>query len=220
MNKSSIQKKFRFIMVISALCFFITIVTPAYIRYGSKDSYPRVVMMWTVLFGTGGGSMLNNGFNFSWIAFIGYSLVLLLLIIELFKKFITVDVDDKKKSGNVSAADASGVICSVLALVMFILLPITITSASTEPSGAWAIEDYYGIGIAYILAYLILIVMVASSFIVLYAESIAKYMRIKEKKQQKEVKATKKAEATKVVEEPKEETVEVKEEDAKEETNE
>ena len=205
MNKSSIQKKFRFIMVISALCLFITIFTPAYIRYGSNaQGYPRVVWMWTVLFGAGGGALLNNVFNFSWIAFIGYSLVLILLIIELIKKFITVDSDDKKKNSNISFADASGVICSLLSLVMFVLLPITITSASMEPAGEYVI-DYYGIGISYILAYIILVVMVVSSFIVLYADSIVKYMKIKEKKQQKEVKDTKKEIETNKVKEEKEE---------------
>lgn len=211
MNKTSIQKKFRFIMVIAALCLFITIFTPAYIRYGKGSSYPRVVWMWTVLFGKGGGSMLNNAFDFSWIAFIGYSLVLILLLIELIKKFITVDGDDKKKNNSISVADASGVICSLLALVMFILLPITITNTSAEGVGKYILEDVYGVGIAYILAYVILVVMVVSSFIVLYAESIAKYMKIKEKKQQKETKTVKEKEVK--------ETQEVKEE-KKDETNE
>ena len=206
MNKSSIQKKFRFIMVIAALCFFITIFTPAYIRYGKGSSYPRVVWMWTVLFGKGGGSLLNNAFDFSWIAFIGYSLVLILLIIEFIKKFVTVDGDDKKKSSSVSVADASGVICSLLALVMFILLPITITNTSAEGVGKYILEDVYGVGIAYILAYIILVIMVVSSFVVLYAESIAKYLKIKEKKQQKVAKEEKVKETQEVKEENKNET--------------
>ena len=182
MNKSLIQKKFRFVMIIAAIALFITIFTPAYIRYGStSEGYPKVVWMWTVLFGTGGGAQLNKLFNFSWIAFIGYMLAIILLIICLARKFITVDATaEQAKKGSV-ALDAICMGISLLSLVMFILLPITITKTSTSAAGGWAVNSYYGIGVAYILAYIILAVMFISSLIVLYAETIVKIKKLKEK---------------------------------------
>ena len=179
MNKSSIQKKFRFVMIIAALALFITILTPVYIRYGKTTGYPKVVMMWTVLFGAGGGAKLNSLFDFSWVAFIGYSMALILLIISLVRKFIT--VEGSGKAGNV-AADASCLICSLLALVMFILLPIVISKTSVNGAGQWLVKSYYGFGVSYILAIIICAVMFASSFIVLIAESIVKYKKIRDKK--------------------------------------
>ena len=182
MNKSLIQKKFRFVMIIAAIALFITIFTPAYIRYGSTaEGYPRVVWMWTVLFGTGGGAQLNKLFNFSWIAFIGYMLAIILLIIALLRKFITIDATaEQAKKGSV-AVDAICMGVSLLSLVMFILLPLTITKTSTSAVGGWAVEHYYGIGVAYILAYVILAVMFISSLIALYAEAIVKFKKIKDK---------------------------------------
>ena len=180
MNKSSIQKKFRFVMIIAALALFITIFLPTYIRYGKTVGYPKVVMMWTVLFGTGGGAKLNSLFDFSWIAFTGYALVLVLLVISLIRKFIT--VEGSEKANNV-VADAACMICSLLALVMFVLLPITITKTSVNSAGVYLVQNYYGWGVTYIFAYIILAIMVVSSFIVLYAESIVKFKKIREKKQ-------------------------------------
>ncbi len=183
MNKSSIQKKFRFIMVIAAIALFITIFLPAYIRYGNNGSYPKVAMMWTILFGAGGGAKLNNAFDFSWIAFVGYALAFILLIICLVSKFVTVEGDAKQTKMANTVVDASCLVCSLLALVMFVLLPLTITKTSVSPLGKYLIESYYGIGLAPIFAIIIALVMTVSSFIVLIAESIVKYKRIKDKKQ-------------------------------------
>lgn len=182
MNKSLLQKKFRSIMIFMAIALFITIFTPAYIRYGSTSGgYPRIVWMWTVLFGTGGGAKLNNAFEFSWIAFIGYILAIILLIISLARKFITIDANEEQVKKGSIAVDAICMICSLLALVMFILLPITIAKTSATISGSWLVNSYYGWGISYILAYIILGVMFVSSMIVLYAETIIKLKRIKDK---------------------------------------
>jgi len=180
MNKSSIQKKFRFVMIIAAIALFITIFLPAYIRFGNLDTNPRVCMMWTVLFGTGGGAKLNNAFEFSWIAFIGYALVLILLIISLIRKYISVEGSEEKMN---SVADASCFICSLLSLVMFVLLPLTITKTSTIGNGDYLVNNYYTLGVAYILAYVILVVMTVSSFIVLYAETIIKIKKVRNKNQ-------------------------------------
>jgi hypothetical protein len=82
MNKSLLQKKFRFVMIIAALALFITIVTPAYIRTSSvHKSFPGVIMMWTVLFGVG-GKRIDAAFNFSWIAFIGYLSAIILYLMQ------------------------------------------------------------------------------------------------------------------------------------------
>ena len=182
MNKSLIQKKFRFVMIIAAIALFITIFTPAYICYKSNTGgYPKVVWMWTVLFGTGGGAKLNNVFNFSWIAFIGYMLAIILLIVCLTRKFITVDATaEQAKKGSV-AVDAICMGISLLSLVMFILLPITITKTSVTTAGSYLVTGLYGIGVAYILAYIILAVMFISSLIALYAEAIVKFKKIKDK---------------------------------------
>lgn len=180
MNKSLIQKKFRFVMIIAAIALFITIFTPTYINYGSSNGYPKVVWMWTVLFGTGGGAQLNKLFNFSWIAFIGYMLAIILLIICLLRKFITIDATaEQAKKGSV-AVDAICMGVSLLSLVMFILLPITITKTSTSVTGGWLVNNY-GWGVTYILAYVILAVMFISSLIALYAEAIVKFKKIKDK---------------------------------------
>lgn len=183
MNKSLIQKKFRFVMIIAALALFITIFTPAYINYGSSKGYPKIVWMWTVLFGTGGGVQLNKLFYFSWIAFIGYMLAIILLIICLLRKFITVDASEEQAKKGSIAVDAICMGISLLTLVMFILLPITITKTSTSVAGGWLVNNY-GWGVSYILAYIILTVMFVSSLIALYAETIVKFKKIKEKKKE------------------------------------
>ena len=195
MNKSLLQKKFRFIMIIMAIALFITIFMPVYIRYGKTTSgYPKVVWMWTVLFGTGGGTQLNKLFNFSWIAFIGYMLAIILLIISLLRKFITIDATEEQAKKGSIAVDAICMGCSLLSLVMFILLPLTITKTSTSDAGAWIVNSYYGWGIAYIIAYIILAVMLASSFVVLYAEAIIKFKKIKDKNKKVETKVENKKE--------------------------
>lgn len=206
MNKSLMQKKFRFVMIIMALALFITIFTPAYIFYGKNDlGYPKVVWMWTILFGTGGGAKLNNAFNFSWIAFIGYMLAIILLIISLVRKFITIEGSEEQiKKGNV-AVDAVCMISALLSLVMFILLPLTITKTSTVGNGGWLVNSHYGLGISFILAIIIALVMLVSSIIVLYAETIVKFNKIRNKNKKVETKAEAKVE-TKV--ENKEEKVE------------
>lgn len=185
MNKSLIQKKFRFVMIIAALALFITIFTPAYICYKSNTAgYPKVVWMWTVLFGTGGGAKLNNAFNFSWIAFIGYMLAVILLIICLVRKFITVDASEEQAKKGSIAVDAICMGISLLTFVMFILLPFTITKTSTNSYGDWLVNSHYGWGVSYILAFVILTVMFVSSLIALYAETIVKFKKIKEKKKE------------------------------------
>ena len=183
MNKSMLQKKFRFVMIIAALALFITILTPAYFRSSASKTYPSVIMMWTVLFGTGGGSTLNNIFLFSWIAFVGYSMAIILLLICLARKFITVETKDSKK-GSI-ALDAICMICCLASLVMFIVLPFTLSSASTTALGEYIINGYSW-GLSYILIYIITAVMFISSLIVLYAETIVKFKNIKGKKDNSE----------------------------------
>lgn len=183
MNKSVLQKKFRFVMIIAALALFITIFTPAYIKTSSvSKSYPSVVMMWTVLFGTGGGSILNPAFDFSWIAFVGYSMSIILLIICLARKFITVETKDGKK-GSI-ALDAICMICCLISLVMFIILPFLLSSTSTNGQGTYIVTAYAW-GVSYILAYIICAIMFISSLIVLYAETIIKIKKIRDKKANK-----------------------------------
>ena len=182
MNKSLIQKKFRFVMVISALALFITIFTPAYINYGKTSGYPKVIWMWTVLFGVGGGNKINPLFNFSWFAFIGYAFVIILLIISLTRKFISLDSNDKKGKG-AYVVDAMCMLCALISLIMFIIVPFGVTNEmSTEAAGAFAAKNIYGWGISYILAYIILAVMFVSSVIVLSAETIVKFKKLKDKK--------------------------------------
>ena len=181
MNKSLLQKKFRFVMVIAALALFITIFTPAYINYGSKSGYPKIIWMWTVLFGTGGGNYLNPLFNFSWFAFIGYAMAIILLIISFARKFVVVDNDKNNKSGFV--VDVICMFCCLISLIMFIILPFSLTNGmSTEIAGAFAVKNIYGWGVSLILAYIILVVMLVSSFIALYAETLIKFKKIREKK--------------------------------------
>lgn len=191
MDKSLLQKKFRFVMVIASLALFLTIVLPAYFRGGNSKSMPGVIMMWTVLFGAG-GNISGSMFDFSWIAFVGYSVVIVLLLICLARKFITVDTKTNSNKGSI-ALDAICMICCLVALVMFILLPITITSASAHGGGIPYVNNAV-FGISYILAYLILAVMFVSSLIVLYADPITKYINIRNKKKNanKEVKEDKK----------------------------
>lgn len=183
MNKSLLQKKFRFVMIIAALAFFITIVTPVYFRSSANKTYPSVIMMWTVLFGAGGGKVLDKIFNFSWIGFMAYLFVIVLLIICLARKFITVDNTKDAKKGSI-AVDAICMVCCLIPLVLFILLPITLSSASTTALGEYVVSNYAW-GITYILAYIILTVMFISSLIVLYAEVIVKFKKIKDKKETK-----------------------------------
>lgn len=186
MNKSLLQKKFRFVMIIAALALFITIFTPTYIIYGKNTgNCPRVLWMWTILFGAGGGK-LNTTFNFNWFAFIGYAMTIILLIVCLTRKFISLDSDDKKNNKNGFIVDTICMFCCLISLIMFIILPFSITNGmSTEPAGEIAIKTYYGWGISYILAYIILAVMFVSSVIVLFAETIIKFKKIKEKKANK-----------------------------------
>ena len=190
MDKSLLQKKFRFVMVIAALALFLTIVLPAYFRGPNvPKSNPGVIMMWTVLFGAG-SSKTATMFDFSWIAFVGYSVVIVLLLICLARKFITVDTKTNSNKGSI-ALDAICMICCLTALVMFILLPITITNASTHGGGIYYVSHAI-LGISYILAYIILAVMLVSSLIVLYADPIVKLANLKKKKNaNKEVKENK-----------------------------
>ena len=244
MDKTSLQKRFRFIMVIAALAMFITIVTPAYIRYGSNQGWPKVIMMWTVLFGKGG----KNQFSFSWFAFTGYISIIVLLIISLLRKFITIDTNSdtekkKSKTKNDSGSivlDSVSLVVILVALVMFILLPILITETSC--TNTYLVDRYYGWGFSYILIYIALAVMLLSCLGALYINLVYSVLKnIKGKKSEKKVEATpvkeevkdektpKKAKKEKqvkekketvvkeeVVEGPKEET----KEEAKEETNE
>ena len=214
MEKTSLQKRFRFVMIIAALASFLTIVTPAYIRYGSdKKGWPRVVMMWTVIFGKGA----KNQFGFSWFAFFGYIAIFVLLIVCLLRRFITIDTTtdgkkEKKKSnaGSIILDSVCLVLC-LLALVMFILLPILITATSC--TNDYLIDRHYGWGFSYIIMYICLAVMIFSSFVSLYAESIVKFMTMREKK----VKVTKAEDTVKVeTKEEKKETVETKEETTEE----
>ena len=234
MNKSLLQKKFRFVMIIAALALFITIVTPAYIRYGKNEfGYPSVVMMWTVLFGTGGGNKLNNGFGFSFIAFFGYLMTVVLLIICLIRKFVTIEGTDEKKSQKGTVVlDTICMLCCLTSLALFIILPISLPR--TDMWVEWAVGSFYGWGFSYILAYICLAVMFVSSLIVLYAETIVKIVNMKAKKakavetseaaevkeETKEVKKTKKAKDVKEekVSEPKEEIKEEIVEDKKSDT--
>ena len=182
MNKSLLQKRFRFVMIIAALALFITIVTPTYIIYKKNSAgFPKVIWMWTVLFGAG-ESKLSTLFNFSWLAFIGYAMALVILIISLARKFISVDAEDKKGKGGV-VVDAICSMCALIALVMFIILPFSLTNGlSTTDAGAIALTNFYGWGISFILAYIILSVMLVSSLIVVYAEAILKIKSIKDRK--------------------------------------
>ncbi len=208
MDKSLLQKKFRFVMIIAALALFVTILTPAYIRYGKNQGWPGVIMMWNVLFG---GTKAK--FELSWFAFTGYLTAIILLIICLLRKFITVQPSDEKKKkkdkGNKKnpgtvILDATCMVLSFISLCMFILLPILITNTS-QPN-TYLIDRYYGWGLSYVLIYIILGVMFVSSLIVLFAESIVKFKAVKEKKATtKETKAETKVEAK---EEVKEETKE------------
>ena len=215
MNKSLLQKKFRFVMIIAALALFITIVTPAYFRSsGVPKSNPGVIMMWTILFGVGEKS-INAAFNFSWIAFISYLSAIILLIICLIRKFVTVEAEDKNKKGSVTL-DAICMILSLISLVMFILLPITLPKASVSMRGEYLVESYAW-GISYILAYIFLAVMFLSSLIVLYAEVIVKFKTVIDKKEnKKEVKEVKEPKASKKVKETKTEEVKAEEPKAEE----
>lgn len=188
MDKSLLQKKFRFVMIVAALALFLTIVLPAYFRGGNSKSMPGVIMMWTVLFGAG-DNISGSMFDFSWIAFIGYSVVIVLLLICLARKFITVDTKTNSKKGSI-ALDAICMICCLVALVMFIILPITITDVSTHGGGIYYVTHAV-FGISYILAYILLAVMFISSLIVLYAESIAKFAKLKQKNAKKDIKENK-----------------------------
>jgi len=183
MDKLTLQKKFRFVMIIAALALFITILTPAYFRTTASKTYPSVIMMWTVLFGTGGGSTLNNIFEFSWISFVAYSMPIILLIITLTRKFITVEGSEESNKKGSIALDAICMICCLVSLVMFIILPFTLTSASTTALGEYVINNYAW-GISYILAYIITLVMVVSSLIVLYAETLIKLKKAKAKEKE------------------------------------
>ena len=188
MDKSLLQKKFRFVMIIAALALFVTILTPAYMYLGSNDKgFPRIVMMWTVLFG--GGKLTQ--FQFSWFAFTGYLTAIILLIICVLRQFITIQpsgdkkkkkdkANTNKKSVGAITLDATCMVLSFISLCMFILLPILITE--TSQTNTFIIEHHYGLGIAFYLIYIITGVMFVSSLIVLFAESIVKYKTIKDKK--------------------------------------
>ena len=213
MEKTSLQKRFRFVMIIAALASFLTIVTPAYIRYGKSAGWSSVVMMWTVIFGKGA----KNQFGFSWFAFFGYISIIVLLIICLLRKFITIDTTtetkkNKKKSNAGSIAlDAICLVLCLISLAMFILLPILITETSC--TNTFLIDRYYGWGVSYIMMYICLVVMIFSSLVSLYAEPIVKFMNMRETK----VRVTKIENTVKVeVEEEKKETVETKEETTEE----
>ncbi len=189
MERTLVEKKFRFVMIIAALALFVTILTPAYIRYGNGEAnFPRVIMMWNVLFG---GTKAK--FEFSWFAFAGYLIIIPLLIISLLRNFIKVEnKDDKKKKtkngrsiGSI-VLDVVCMICSFISLLMFILLPIFI--GQEAPIVEYLVDSYYGWGLSYILAYIILVVMFVSSLIVVYSESFIKIMnkiKNKEKTEQK-----------------------------------
>ena len=186
MDKLVIQKKFRFVMVICAALLFITIFTPTYIIYGKNTSgNSKILWMWTIFFGAG-NTQEKYLFDFSWIAFIAYAMALIILIIALARKFITVDTSKQSQNGGV-AVDACCMVFSFIALLMFIILPIT--KSSFSKSIVWAFEGstrIYGWGVTYILAYIILSVMLISSIIVMAAEPIAKYKKIKSKNSNKE----------------------------------
>jgi len=188
MERTLVEKKFRFVMIIAALALFVTILTPAYIRYGKTLGWPKVIMMWNVLFG---GTKAK--FEFSWFAFAGYLIIIPLLIISLLRNFIKVESkDDKKKktkNGRTKGSivlDVVCMICSFVSLVLFILLPIFITE--TSQSNTFLIDNYYGWGLSYILAYIILVVMFVSSLIVVYSESFIKIMNKIKNKEKTETK--------------------------------
>ena len=186
MNKSLLQKKFRFVMIIAALVLFITIVTPTYINKSSSNGYPKVIWMWAVLFGAGGGNKLDPSINFNWFAFIGYSMAVVLLIISLARKFISLDAEDKKGNGGV-VVDVICMLCCLISLIMFIILPFSLTNGlSTEANAAYAISNFYAWLLSYILIYIIMAVMFVSSMIVVYAETILKIKKIREKKAKEE----------------------------------
>lgn len=206
MNKSLMQKKFRFVMVIAAIALFVTIFTPTYINAKGNGGFPKVIWMWTVLFGAGGGNKLSPLFNFNWFAFIGYAMAIIVLIISLARKFIALDADDKKGKG-AYAVDAICMICCLISLIMFVIVPFSVSEGmSVEAAGAVAVKTYYGWCVSYILAFIILVVMFGSSVTVLLAETIIKIKKIRAKKNAKETKAVKENKETKV---EKEETKEV-----------
>lgn len=213
MDKTSLQKKFRFIMVIVAAAMFVTILTPAYIHYSSSNlGWPKVIMMWTVLFG---GSKAK--FTLSWFAFAGYISIIVVLIIALLRKFITIDTVDsekktkektekKKTNKNSLILDAVSLVFVLVSLVMFILLPVLITDTSC--TNTFLIDTYYGWGFSYILIYLCLAAMIVLSLMTIYIEVVVAVLN-KFKKTPAEKEAIVSAE---VKEEAKTETVETKEE--------
>ena len=226
MDKTSLQKRFRFIMVIAALAMLVTIVTPAYIHYGeNKQHYPRVAMMWTVLFGKG----VKNQFSISWFAFAGYISIIVVLIIALLRKFIVINTEntdnlesknDKDKKKNKKKTNKSSVILDavslvfvIISLVMFILLPILITETSC--TNEYLIHTFYSWGFAYILIYLCLAVMIATCLMSIYVDVVVAVInKFKKNKQAKVVNAKSNGEAKEEIkEETKEEatTTEVKE---------
>ena len=223
MDKTSLQKKFRFIMVIVAAAMFVTILTPAYIHYSSSNlGFPKVIMMWTVLFGGGGLAR----FTLSWFAFAGYISIIIVLIITLLRKFITIDTvnpekktkektEKKKTNKNSLILDAVSLVFVLVSLVMFILLPVLITDTSC--TNTFLIDTYYGWGFSYILIYLCLAAMIVLSLMTIYIEVVVAVLN-KFKKTPAEKEAIASAE---VKEEVKAEAVETKEEtraEVKEET--
>lgn len=209
MDKTSLQKKFRFIMVIVAASIFVTILTPAYIHYSSSNlGWPKVIMMWTVLFG---GSKAK--FTLSWFAFAGYMSIIVVLIIALLRKFVTINTDNpekkskektekKKTNRNALILDAVSLVFVLISLVMFILLPVLITDTSC--TNTFLIDTYYGWGFSYILIYLCLTAMIVLSLMTIYIEVVVAVLN-KFKKTPVETKAE-------VIENKEEAKVEVKEE--------
>lgn len=183
MDKTQIQKLFRKILIIATCALFVTLVIPAYIQYKTKNStIPKCIMMWTVVFGTASNNQINNNFDFSWIGFIPFVLAFIMLMIALCRKFIVIDSTNVKEHQAVEGIlDVINLVFSISCLILFIALPISLSNGSGSLVGLW-LKTIYSWGFSVILCYIICAVMIFSSIMVLSANTVAKFIKLKKMK--------------------------------------
>lgn len=176
MEKSQFQKKLRFIIMILCAALFVGILLPAYWKY-NKGSYPTCIMMWTVIFGAGGSNA--RYFNFSWIGFTPLIIAFIMIIIWLARTFLVVEANDKKKEKgkNDAILDSINFILSIIMLLMFILLAVTIKNVSVTGIGSYLLNSIYGISVGYIFFFIVGLAIVVCSFMSLYADAVLKIIK-------------------------------------------
>lgn len=182
LTKVEFQKKFRFIIMIAAVAIFIGLVLPAYWNYSKTEGYgitQKAIMMWSVVFGIG-KAPVGGYFSLSWIGLIPFVLSFIIVVLWFARTFLSVEVSDNGRENGIFALDLTNFVLSIIMLLMFIFLPISILSLPKN-SNAYLLASKFGWSMGYIYLYIVCAIMVISSIFVLYSDVIVKKINKKRK---------------------------------------